>query len=275
MLSGPDAAKRLFRQEALDRLTSPEHLDRLLQATSRKGWLALAGLSVLVLAGLLWGILGSVPVTVTGQGMLVRGGGMLSVEAPAVGRVATVLVRSGAAVTAGQVVATLVTDSAGGAPIDVKSTAAGRVLAVDTGSGALVSRGAPLLTLEPAAGTLAMVLYVPLSDQTKIQPGMAVQVLPSGFGADQYGFLRGTVRSVGAFPATQAELTQTLGTAELARTFAAAGAPIQVDVALATAATPSSYAWSLGAGPTTALHGGTLAGATIVLSREHPLSFGR
>ncbi len=275
MLSQPDAAKRLFRQEALDRLTAPEHLDTLLQATSPRAWLALAGLGILVVLGLLWGLLGSVPATVTAQGMLVRAGGSEGVAAPVAGRVSAIAVRPGEAVTAGEVVATLyVSDSS--TPLAVKSATAGRVLAVSVGNGDLVTLGTPLLTLEPAAGTLELALFVPLSEQPQIRPGMEVQVSPSGFGRDQYGFLRGVVRTVGDFPATNAELQHTLGTAELARTFAAGGAPIEVDVALTPgSATPSGYAWSLGVGPSTALHGGTLATATIVLSTHHLISLGQ
>ena len=38
----------IFRKVALERLSSPEQLDQLMQVTSPKGWLALAGLGALL-----------------------------------------------------------------------------------------------------------------------------------------------------------------------------------------------------------------------------------
>ena len=34
-----DPSKRLFRQAALDRLSSPERIDELMEVTTRRGWL--------------------------------------------------------------------------------------------------------------------------------------------------------------------------------------------------------------------------------------------
>src|SRR5262249_6294354 len=49
-------AQLKFRKTALDRLSSSEQLDRLLQVTSPRGWIALVGLGLLLAASLLWGI---------------------------------------------------------------------------------------------------------------------------------------------------------------------------------------------------------------------------
>lgn len=63
--------KRLFRQAALDRLASPEQLDRLVAIAHGGGWLALALFAVLFACALAWGLGGSVAVTVPASGVLV------------------------------------------------------------------------------------------------------------------------------------------------------------------------------------------------------------
>lgn len=97
--------KEIFRSVALERLSSPEQLDQLMQVTTPRGWLLLAGVGALLVTALAWSILGSVPERIDGQGILIRSGGVLEVEASGDGRVTDVAVRVGDAVTQGQVVA--------------------------------------------------------------------------------------------------------------------------------------------------------------------------
>ena len=62
----------LFRQESLERLSSPEQLDQLMQIVNSRSWIPLASMGVLMGAGLLWSILGTVSVTVSGKGLIVH-----------------------------------------------------------------------------------------------------------------------------------------------------------------------------------------------------------
>ena len=67
-------AKRnnLFRQESLERLSSPEQLDQLMQIVNSKSWIPLASVGVLMGLGLLWSIFGSISITVSGKGLIVN-----------------------------------------------------------------------------------------------------------------------------------------------------------------------------------------------------------
>jgi hypothetical protein len=62
----------IFRQESLERLSSPEQLDQLMQIVSPKSWLPLITLGSLIFMALLWSVLGRIPVTATGRGLLVQ-----------------------------------------------------------------------------------------------------------------------------------------------------------------------------------------------------------
>lgn len=66
-----EAEHPLFRKKALEKLQSPEQLNQLLTVTSPKGWLSLAALGVLLLAAMLWGIVGTIQASVSGTGTLV------------------------------------------------------------------------------------------------------------------------------------------------------------------------------------------------------------
>jgi len=68
--------KPIFRKAALERLSSPEQLDQLMQVTTPKGWLALIALAGLLVTAVILGFVGSIPVTVTGQCILLNRGGV-------------------------------------------------------------------------------------------------------------------------------------------------------------------------------------------------------
>ena len=101
------ASDNIFRKAALERLSSPDQLDRLIALTSPVGWASVAALFALLAAIVAWGIFGSVPTQVGGAGILIaRGGQVYDAMAPAGGTVASVAA-IGAAVRKGDVVATL------------------------------------------------------------------------------------------------------------------------------------------------------------------------
>ncbi len=99
--------RSIFRKAALERLSSPEQLDYLLSITSPAGWLAVSALGVILFLIVLWGFLGRIPDTVSGSGILIRGGAVYDVAAANDGFVTQVLVKPGDQVTAGQTVATM------------------------------------------------------------------------------------------------------------------------------------------------------------------------
>jgi HlyD family secretion protein len=96
--------KEVFRKVSLERLSSPEQLDQLMQVTTSKGWVALAAAGALLIMGFSWSIAGTLPERVAGQGILVRSGGVFEVVSPTDGRVTDVSVQVGDSVREGQVV---------------------------------------------------------------------------------------------------------------------------------------------------------------------------
>jgi HlyD family secretion protein len=100
-----DPPDRIFRQAALDRLSSPEQLDQLMQVTTPKSWMALVAFGVLLLTALVWGIFGQIPTRVAGRGIFIKSEGVFVVAARGEGNVIELLAHRGDTVTNGQLLA--------------------------------------------------------------------------------------------------------------------------------------------------------------------------
>jgi len=98
-------SKSIFRQASLERLSSPERLDSLMEVVNLRAWIALAAAGLVILAGLAWGCLGSLAEEVPGQGILAREGGYFNVEVAGTGPLLKVLVEPNHFVARNQVVA--------------------------------------------------------------------------------------------------------------------------------------------------------------------------
>ncbi len=97
----------LFRQTALDKLSSPERLDQLMTVTPRRAWLALFTIVAILLAAIIWSIFGSLPTRVSGPGIFVREGGAFQIVSRGDGSVVGLDVGVGDLVKKGQVIGRL------------------------------------------------------------------------------------------------------------------------------------------------------------------------
>ncbi len=263
----------LFRKVALERLSSPEQLDQLMQVTTPRTWLALVGVGSLLIVALVWGIFGTIQTTKAGQGILIRGGGVQTIESPESGQLVRVLVKTGEMVRPGQPVASiLVHPPDSRETIPVTSPYAGHVLEIRENDGSIVEAGTPLLSLELTDEDLQVVLYLSLADSAGIQPGMKVQITPSTVRPEEFGVMQGKVVSVSQFPATYQGMMRVLGSDDLVRVLSRDGAPVEVRVELIKADTRSGYLWSSPKGPPVLIQSGTFCTATIVIDQQHPIS---
>ena len=96
---------RLFREQALARRRRQEPLDDRLQVTAPHEWLLVAGLGVVFLALLVYGIVGSVERSLSYDAVVVLPGERYPVSAPVSGTVVEVLAEVGDTVEPGQVIA--------------------------------------------------------------------------------------------------------------------------------------------------------------------------
>lgn len=97
--------KTVFRRASLERLASPEQLDALMRVTTPAGWIVHLTLFGVLAAVVLWGVFGSITMTIEGQGIIVTSGGIRNIQHVMGGRVTDIKVRPGDLVEKGEVIA--------------------------------------------------------------------------------------------------------------------------------------------------------------------------
>jgi len=157
--------------------------------------------------------------------------------------------------------------------VQIVSAHAGRVLEVLVDRGAVVNPGTPILSLEVMSEELVAYLFVPASDGKRVQHGMEARISPSTVKREEYGSMLGKVTKAAAFPATQRSMRLLLGNEALVAKLMEAGPLIQVDVALQPdPSTPTRYRWSSSRGPDLEISSGTLAGGSVIVKEDRPIS---
>jgi HlyD family secretion protein len=101
--------QRTFRAAALDRAASPEQFDHLVVITKPSDWIWAAVICLLLVAAIVWGIVGRIPTRVSGEGILISNGDrVVDAVSAAAGRLASVSVTVGDHVVRGQPIARIV-----------------------------------------------------------------------------------------------------------------------------------------------------------------------
>jgi multidrug efflux pump subunit AcrA (membrane-fusion protein) len=106
--------KSIFRKVALERLSSPEHLDRLIRITGIRSWLILAGIFLIIAFIIIWALFGEIPVTIQGQGILMKSGGIVHIQHGTQGIILDISVKPGEIISSGKVIARLNQDELAG-----------------------------------------------------------------------------------------------------------------------------------------------------------------
>jgi HlyD family secretion protein len=102
----PAQSEKIFRKAALDRLSSPDQLDQLIDVTRPADWIAALVIGLALVGAMTWGVVGRIPTRVAGEGILISDAGRVVDAVSAVaGRLASVEVSVGDRVVQGQLIA--------------------------------------------------------------------------------------------------------------------------------------------------------------------------
>lgn len=295
-------AKELFRKEALDRLSSPEALDKLLIVTKPRQWLALSGLLVLIAIGLIWAFTGNIVIRQSANAALVSSGGLDTIIVKQGGELRDVRFEAGDFINAGDVVARLNREDLVSqinalqhvanptkdqtkhlaelrTTLDQESVViskeSGRVVRVNAEAGDILNPAFPLIELSVMGNqvkNLVGVLYVPLSQGRLVKPGMPVYIYPSMVKKEEYGYMVGRVNEISQFSVDRSEIKKMIGSDELITYLTRNQAVLEVLVDLQLdPKTYSGYAWSSSQGPDLQLESETLCTADIILGSKKPI----
>lgn len=98
----------LFREAAMQSLSSPDQLNQLVKVTQPYSWIALTAAGLAIAVALVWSIFGRLPTVVSGEGILIRKGGTFNIVAQGSGVVTEIAdLEPGKSVTRGQLLARL------------------------------------------------------------------------------------------------------------------------------------------------------------------------
>ncbi|MFJ8591901.1 HlyD family efflux transporter periplasmic adaptor subunit [Streptomyces sp. NPDC093598] len=263
-----------FRQQALAKLQSPEELDLPVRFARPQGWLVLSVTVVAMAAASVWAVTGSVASTVSAPAILTHGQGSYVLQSPVAGQVTAVLAKQGRQVPAGSPV--LKVRTAKGETV-VRTLDGGRVSALAATVGQIIRTGANVAAVEKVAHTrdpLYATVYVPAENAASIPDDAAVDLTVQSVPPQEYGVLRGHVKSVDRSAQSPQQIASFLGDSQLGEQFTEKGRPVAVTVRLdRSSATKSGYAWSSADGPPFKLTSMTQASASIRLADQRPVDW--
>jgi len=95
----------LYRKSVLEKLSSPEQLDKMITIISPSFWIAAIGGGTIVVAALIWSIFGKLPVNINVNGIYMNRDGIHSVYSENAGVIEEVLVKEGQFIEKGDVIA--------------------------------------------------------------------------------------------------------------------------------------------------------------------------
>ena len=257
-------SSHIFRKSALERISSPEQLDTLLQITTPQNWLALIGLLGLLLAGLVWGVFGRIPVEVSAPTVFIYPGGIQNVPITTNGQLGEIYRVPGDLIQAGEAVA--IVHDLSGETIPVVSPHAGRILELKASEGSIVTLGMPLLSVEAFSedGSIEAALFLSAAEAASVAVGQPVKIATAY--QEELGYVRGQIKTVNRYPATMAGLLNILGSEDLIQTVVRASNPIEVRVTLEPTAV-SSQAFAA------FIRSGSTGSAAITIDEQRPIEF--
>lgn len=296
---------QIFRESSLEKLSSPEQLDRVIKITSSRSWLILSAMVILTISLVLWGLLGEIPTQVNSDGILLSSGGIYSVQNVVSGIVSDVQIEQGDYVEAGDVlvrldlavylreidelkkdVGLMNTEALRNKIVEkqkeyfknsiVSAPTEGRVIEVLTKKGDAIQPGQVLIKLSRIGRgirELEAVLYVPTEQGRNIAPGMEVRISPSIVKKEEFGQMVGQVISISQYTVSSNSMLNILGSQELVQKFTAAGPLLELHASLLpNEKTISGYQWSSKSGPPLKIQNGTICTGLVTTKNEKPIT---
>lgn len=263
----------LYRKSFLEKLEMPEQLDKAITITSPLSWLALAGVTLIVVVVTIWAFFGTLPTTITVNGIIVSPISTNAVYAEETGTVVRISVVAGQNVHVGDEIIVLKTSS--GERKTIVSSQEGTVSEILVKKDEQVYQGSETVKISPITdANQVVVCYVPFANSPKLAIGMDVLVYPVSVDRQLYGHMLAKIINVDTYAATKANMSYVLGTDNmLADSFSANGAVVAVTCELrADAETKSGYYWSSKKGGLVSVTTGSQISAKIITERNAPIT---
>ena len=263
----------IYRKSALDRLSNPEQLDKVLKVTSPMSWLALMGITLIIVVTVIWSFVGSIPETVTAKGVVSAVVGSNSVYTEDAGTVVSLRVRAGDAVHPGDPVMTY--RNSANKIVEVLSDQEGIVSTLSVKKDDTFTPGKDVIRVSPVAGDdQIVVVYVPLAKAKKLERHMLVNITLDSLDSNSYGNMVARIINIDAYATPKEGISSVIGSDNyLESTFTKDGAVVAVACELyPDNSTTSGYYWSNAKGASVTVKNGSLVTAKIVTEEVKPIT---
>lgn len=156
----------------------------------------------------------------------------------------------------------------------VTASVEGVVQEVVADVGAMVGQGGEVVKVKgQETDTIDAICYIPVSQGKKVLPGMDVMIYPTTVNKQEYGHMKGTVRSVASYVTSAMDMQKTLGNDNLVEAFLASGPVVEVVCSIEMDdSTASGYYWSSKKGKDITLTEGTMLTASVVTENKAPIT---
>ena len=265
---------QLYRKSALEKISSPEQLDKALTVTSPMSWIALAAVTFVIVVTIVWSIIGTIPVTVTTTGVVASPVSTNAVFTPETGTVNAVLIHPGSEIFLDDPVVTYKTGNG-----DVKtiySDQVGTVTEVLVKAGDKINQGNEVLRVSPKASSgQVVVCYVPLGDAKKIERGMQVSISLKSAESQTYGHMVGRVINIDSYVSSLKGMNYVLGADNnMAATFRKDNAAVVAVTCelFPDSETVSGYYWSNEKGKKLEVTNGSLTNSKVIVKEVRPIT---
>ena len=203
--------KEVSKESGENTLRSPEQISDHLRVTYVPTYLLATAVTVLLVAFIVWGVLGSVSDKAYYSGVVFPSQGTADVMLPNKGIVRSMMVRDGDSVSVGQTVALV---SVGDSHSFLTSTVKGVVISTKADN-------EPFEAFEPIVSVVGsdyygqpqralLLAYANNEAQRNLRVGMEAEVWPAEQKRDEIGYVRGRITRVVRYPADAAKVRQIL-----------------------------------------------------------------
>jgi hypothetical protein len=240
-----------MKEDSEKKIQSPEQLSDHLRVTYVPTYLLAAAAVLLLVAFIVWGVLGKVSDKAYYSGVVFPVEGTIDITLPNNGIVRSMLVHNGDSVHEGQTIAMV---SIGNSHSFLTSTVNGLVISTKSDNEPFEAFGPIVSVIDGKAKgnqpqRTQLIAYADNEAQRDLRVGMEAQVWPADEKRDEIGYVRGRITQVVRYPANTIDVRQRLKSDVLAQRLLGDGQKVVYEVIIDLQRNPSdptSYDWSFG-----------------------------
>ena len=240
-----------MKEDSEKKIQSPEQSSDHLRVTYVPTYLLAAAAVLLLVAFIVWGVLGKVSDKAYYSGVVFPVEGTIDITLPNNGIVRSMLVHNGDSVHEGQTIAMV---SIGNSHSFLTSTVNGLVISTKSDNEPFEAFGPIVSVIDGKAKgnqpqRTQLIAYADNEAQRDLRVGMEAQVWPADEKRDEIGYVRGRITQVVRYPANTIDVRQRLKSDVLAQRLLGDGQKVVYEVIIDLQRNPSdptSYDWSFG-----------------------------